>query len=348
MASTYPAQFNTYVADHEASGRLTVTYSRNPKKFPLNKYIKLTPVTKSRGYYLVMDFDTASRITDDGREFAFPDGARAPREIDNLDPHEFLEFRCQRYAYSWELGNLTIDEASWDIDNQYDDKNAQLAMTSRTKKVVDILTTAGNYDAAHTAAVTAISGVTGTWDASTTARQDIQRSLNYAVEKVMLATDSVVKHEDLQLVISPGLARRIRECQEIVDYLKGSPFALEQIKGSLSGENPNSAFGLPSHLYGVELVVEDTVVTTSRRGATRAKSFVMPDAKPVLTSRPGVLEGKYGGPEFSTVTVFIAEEMTVERFRDDQMDRLTYGRVVENFVAKMTSSISGFLFTGAV
>jgi hypothetical protein len=116
----------------------------------------------------------------------------------------------------------------------------------------------------------------------------------------------------------------------------------------LQGENPNSAFGLPSHLYGVELVVEDAVKTTSRRGATRAKSFIMPDAKPVLTSRPGGLVGKYGGPEFSTVTIFMLEEMTVERIRDDQMDRLTVGRVVENYDVVMTAPVSGFLFTGAV
>lgn len=349
MVAQYPGAYNTYVKDHESTGNLTVTYSRNARDFPLNNYVQIVPVTEPSGLYLELGFEEAARIlTTDGDEFAWPDNADAPVFKDNVDDFEFKQYRTKRRAYNWRFGNKTIDNASWDISTEYDDKKAQQAMTMRTKKVNAILTTSGNYDSSHVSAVTSISGVTGTWDASTTARMDIKKSINYAVNQIKKSTLSAVKKpSDMYLVIGPGLAAALSECQEIVDYIKGAPQALAQVKGELSGDNPNVGYDLPATLYGVNLIVEDSVVVTNRKGATAAKSFIHADATPFITSRPGTLEGKYGGPSFSTCSLYMYEEMSVERFVDEE-NRNTKGRVVEDYDALMTSSISGFLFTGAM
>ena len=54
-----------------------------------------------------------------------------------------------------------------------------------------------------------------------------------------------------------------------------------------------------------------------------------------------------GSPSFSTFTVFLKEEMTVES-KHDRDNRRHLGRVVNDFAAKTVAPITGFLFTAAV
>ena len=91
-------------------------------------------------------------------------------------------------------------------------------------------------------------------------------------------------------------------------------------------------------------MVEKTVKVTSRKGATKATSFVMEDDKAGMVSRPGGLLGTFGAPSFSTATIFMMEEMTTEVLRDEK-DRRTLLRVVENYDVVLTAPVSGFLFT---
>jgi hypothetical protein len=166
------------------------------------------------------------------------------------------------------MGNLTSENADWDIISQHSNIKARQAMTARTQLAVTALTTTANYDASHVLDVTAISGNVGSWAVSTTARQDIKRSLMTAAELILDATLSVVRPKDLRLVISSSLASKLALTQEIVDYLKGSPHALAMVKGEIEGGR-NVMYGLPNDLYGFELFVEDTRKVTSRKGATR-------------------------------------------------------------------------------
>lgn len=347
MVYTAPAVNNVFVPDFESSGKLTVDFSRNIRDFAVNQYCQIQPVTKVAGYYRKVTIEEAGRILNTNlANFKWADGASAPEYWGDVDDHTFLAYQCQRYLFGVPLGDLTIDQAAWDIRQEYATKKAQQGMTARTQLAVTGLTTTGNYDATHTADVASgITGNTGKWSASTTARQDIKRSLNYAANIILQDTLAGVDVNDLMVVISPTCARLMSESQEIVDHIKGSPEALAQIRGELPGRN--AIFGLPDKLYGFPIIVEKTVKVTSRKGATRVASYVMPDATPFMCARPGSLMGVFGAPSFSTGVFFMFEEMTTETM-NDPINRRTMLRVVENYDFKVVASVSGFLFTAAV
>lgn len=348
MVAQFPSSQNTFVKDHNATGKLVIDFSRNVNSFAVNKYCQIVPTDKVAGYYLEMTVEEAGRILNsDLSEFAWADNQDAPEDTDGTESFEFKQYISRRYKYGFRLGDRTVDQASWDIVAQHGALKAQQGMTARTQKAITLLTTSGNWDATHTSAVASISGNTGNWGASTTARQDIRRSLNFAANVILKDTLGAVDPAEMILVISPGLAKEIVETQEIQDFIKGSPAAYGSVKGDLAKQNKNIAYGLPTHLYGYELVVEKTVKVTSRKGATKATSFVLGDSTPFMVSRPGGLEGQYGSPSFSTCSIFIKEEMTVETLHDVN-NRLTRGRVVEDFDVILTANVSGFLFTSAV
>lgn len=345
MAATFPGGANTYVPSHEASNSLVVDFSRNPEKFPIAKYAQIVPVDKQVGYYLEMTVEEAGRVLDsEGANYNWPDGAEAPRGNDGTESFDFKPFITQRKAYPYNVGWLASEQAGWDVLAQNGRIYAQKAMTVRTMRTVTVATTTGNYASSHTSAVASIPSVTGKHDISTTARADIKRSLDYAADVIRRDTLSVVEPGDLIFVCSPGYARKISVCQEILDFIKGSPAAKEYLSGQLG---PNAQYGLPGVLYGYKVVIEDTVRVTSKKGATKATSYVLDDAKPFMCSRPGGLEGVYGSPSFSSLTLFAKEEMTVEQ-KSDPDNRRTKGRVVDDVSPVMTAPVSAFLFTEAV
>jgi hypothetical protein len=302
-------------------------------------------VKKIAGYYKRMTVEEAGRVRFTNlRDRVWADGQPRPEGRENLESFNFLPFTCVRYAYPFMLGDLPIDQASWDILAQHASIQARAAMTSRTQLAITALTTSGNYDATHLLDVTAITGNTGDWEDSTTARQDIKRSLITACEVILDDTLTAIDLNSLQLVINSSLAGKLSQSQEIVDYIKGSPEALAQIKGELPGEN--TFYGLPNKLYGVPLVVEATRKVTSKKGGTVAKSQILATATPFLAARPGSLEGVAGAPNFSTCVAFVQEEMSVETNRDAN-NRRTQGSVVDTVVYEMAAPASGVLFSNA-
>lgn len=346
MVAQFPSSTNVFVRDHAATGNLVVDFSRDPKKFAIASYAQIVPVEKTAGYYLEMTVEEAGRVVNnDLADFAWPDGRPAPEDYDGTESFQFKDFLSKRLKFGVTLGDKTIQQASWDIVAKHAGLKAQQAMTARTQAAITELTNASNYAASHVSAVSAISGNTGNWAASTTARQTIKRSLAHACETILDDTLGGVDLNDLQMVISTGCAKEISLSQELVDYIKGSPEALAQIRGELPNEN--AIYGLPAKLYGVPIVVEKTRKVTSRKGATRAVSNVLADATPFICSRPGGMTGMYGAPSFSTCTIFMLEEMATET-RQDLDDRLTRIRIVEDYAVVMTAPVSGFLFTGAV
>lgn len=337
-----PSASNVFVRSHDASGKMVIDFARNPKKFAVNNYVQMVPVTKMAGYYLRMTIEEAGRIVDaDLKNFDWPDGAASPEGLDALEAFGFEQYRTKRRAYPFTLGDLTIDQADWNILAQHGSIKARQAMTARTQLAVTCFTTTANYDSSHVLDVTAISGNTGNWAQSTTGRQDIKRSLQTAAELILDDTLAAIELEDLQVVISSSLASTLTQTQEIVDYIKGSPESLAQVKGELPGRNV--MYGLPNKLYGFELIVEATRKVTNKKGATRAVSPVLPKATPFMCARPGGLVGVADAPNFSTVVIFELETMTVETYKDAK-NRRTLGRVVENNVAEMVAPSSGVLF----
>jgi len=335
---------NGYVPSFEASKRLQVDFSRNPNKFALNQYIQVVPVTKDSGYYLKMDVEEAGRIVNSGLEFAWPDGAPAPSGNPNQRTFDFKLFQTQRKAYPWQLGDKGVKQSDIKIVDAHSAANAQKAITQRTVDAITMFTTTGNHDSGHVIDVSVIA--TGTWGQSTTQRGTIKKSIRTMQEQLLDDTLAAIDEEDLVLVISSGLASEISQSQEIVDYIKQSPLALEQIRGKMSGSNANAMYDLPATLYGVKLVVEKTRKVTNRRGATRAVSSVLANGTPFMTARPGSLEGQYGAPSFSGGTVFVFEDMKVETFRD-RKDRRQQGRIVDDYGFELTAPAACGMFQNA-
>lgn len=349
MTAVYPGGApNTFVPSTEATGNMVVDFSRNVDSFPLNKYIQIVPVSKSVGLYTKLGFDEGARILQTNlNNFSWPDGQDEPSDAGNTDNHEFLPYVCYRYKFGFRIGELAAEQAAWDILAKHAALKAQQAMTARTQFVSTLLTTSGNWPTANTSAVSSISGVTGKWDVSTTARMDIKRSIDYAVDTIRLATNGAVMATDFHLVMSPGCARKMAVSQEIVDFIKGSTDAREYIGNKLG---PNAQYGLPASLYGVNVVIEDTVKVTTRKGATRSASYVLGDTTPFIVSRPGGLDAPKDSnqaPNFSTACLFMYQEMVVES-KHDTDNKVHKGRVIENYDAKITAGVSGFLFTAAV
>ena len=347
MPAQFPGGTNTFAPNHRASGAMVVNFSRNPDKFALPRYTQIVPVKQDVGYYLEMTVEQAGRLTvADLADIEWPDGADAPTGVDGTESFNFKSYYCKRYAPAFVLGDRAVDQADWKIVETHSAIQAQRMMTARTQLAIAQLTTTGNYAASHTSAVASISGNTGTWAASTSARSDIKRSIYHACETILDSTLAVVEPADLQLVVSSGCAKAIALSQEIVEYLKGSPFALAQVRGEVP--NKNILYGLPEQLYGVNLVIETTRKVTSRKGAANtARSAVLADATPFMCSRPKGLVGQDGSPSFATCSIFASEEMTVETKRDPDARR-TLGRVVDIIGVVLTAPSSGFLFTSAV
>lgn len=342
--AVFPGPTNAYIPSHDATNKLVIDFARNPNKFPVNKYTQVIPVKQMTGYYLEMTVEEAGRVLhSDLRNFLWPDGMPAPEGLNGLESFVYKPFRTQRYAFPVLFGNLTTEQASWDVLAQHASIKARQAMTARTQKAITALTTTSNYSASHVKTVSSISGVSGPWDQSTTVRQDIKRSLEAACEQILDSTLAAIDLNDLILVISSGLAAKLAVTQEIVDYIKASPEALAMVKGEI----PGAMYGLPDKLYGVPLVVEATRKVTSKKGATRAVSAILPDATPFIAARPGGITGVEDAPNFSTCTCFALEEMTVETLTDTP-NRRTAARVVENYAYNVVAPASGVLFQGAV
>lgn len=344
MPLSTPGQYTTYVPSHAATNGLVIDYSRNPNTFALPEWTQYVPVDKNEGRYVKMTVEMASRILNtDGADFYWPDDGEAPTGYGNLETFSWEAYVTRRYAFPFRMGELAAEQASWDVLAHHGRYAAQRCMTWRTQSAVTLATTSGNYPTGHTSAVSSIAGVTGKWDVSTTALKDIKKSLDHGAETIFKATHGSVRPEDLMVVVSPGCAKKIATSQEIVDHIKQSPAAEKELVSTLSRAN---RFGLPMTLYGYPVVIEDAVKTTSRKGATDAKSYVLADTTPFMCSRPGGLEGIEGAPSFSSFTCFLKEEMSVES-KHDRDNRRHLGRCVDDFAVVGTSLISAFLFTAA-
>lgn len=343
MASS-PGGANTFVPSLEATGQLRIDYSRNVDSFAHNNYAKMIPVDKQVGHYLSFTSDESARITNTALDkYVWQDGAEAPLNLVEKD-HDFPTYTTRRYAYAFTLGNLSIEQAEWDVVASYSQTAASKAMTGRSAKIIAALE--GGTWTGSTATATSAGG--GKWDVSGSNDRFIKKSLNAGVQNIVKKTNGVVGPKDLVLVISPDTAGQMADGGDATDgeihsYMAQSPFALDAIGQRQQLMN----YGLPSHLYGIQVVVEDTVLVSSKPNATRSDAFALTNTNAFLLSRPQGLIGTNGSTLSSTICVFSKEELTVE-IHDDQLNRRVIGRVVDDFVPVLTGIASGYYFSAVV
>ena len=152
-------------------------------------------------------------------------------------------------------------------------------------------------------------------------------------QRILVVDDT----KDILLVVNPITARIMATSAGVRDYVKNYPAAFN----FLQGDAQFATYGLPSQLFGVQVVVDDTVRVTNRKGSTKATSFFYGDASTpaiAFVSRPGGLVGNEG-PSFSSLTIFAYEDMTVETL-DDPWNRRIRGSVTDNSATVMTSPLS--------
>jgi hypothetical protein len=345
----FPSSTNVFVPALEASGRLTIGYSRNVDRFHLPRYCRYTQTQQTVGLYMKLSAQEAARVVTQ-QDYEWPDGQPRPMHANGLESFNMLEFRCHRYDYGFTVGWLTKQQAEWPIVEQHSQIHAAKCMTARTERVLKVATNVANWQttadpdmsANHTATATALAG--GQFDLSTSTNLYIKKALDKVAALINLDTLGTVESSQLHVIINPNQARLWAEAPEIHEYIKGSYHAKEEIT---EGLQPNNKYGLPSSIYGYPIVVENCVKVSSRKGAANTKVFAMPDQQVLIVARPGGLEGVYGAPDFSTLTMFYhGSEMELETF-DMPIDRLTSGHVTENCAEILTSPISGYLITAS-
>lgn len=327
---------NTYVPSTNAlaTGALQVEFTRAVNTFPITKYAQIVPVNQMTGYYLRLDSDDNVRITDINA-FQWPLGNDRP--VGSTNQHDFVQFACQRFAYPFYIPNETVKQAAWDVVAQHARAKAQLAMTGRCIRAATALTTSATFNAVgnYYATGNAISG--GAWTTSTS--NIIQKGIQVALQRIALTTGGAVRPEaDVMMVISPTVANLLSQTTEVQAYVKNYPAALPFLQGS----DTFARYGLPPNLFGVQVVVDDSVRVTTRKGASSTtRSFIYGNSA-VFVSRPGGLVGVEGSTSFSTVQVMAFEDMTVENW-DDPKDRRIEGRVIDNSTVEVVAPVSGVL-----
>lgn len=353
MSQRYLSGTNGFVP--EATGQV-ISFVRDPASFKINNYVQNIMAPAPVGLYAVLDRDRPARVVSDA-EFTWEDGDERPMGRANIGRFQWVEFRCYRRDYAFALGNQAVETAKGWKPLMYEAGSAaQQAMTNRTNRIVSMLDTAANWPAANTAAANTLNGGFGKFD---TASGDVT-SVNYlaikrcilgAMQVINLQTNGLVQPADLVMVVSPGLAVKMAETSEIHDYLARSPFAMAQLRGE--EPNVNQAWGLPSILYGIRIIVEDAVRvstrpnavldTTSTTGGTGTRLYAKSDDTAVIISQKGGLDGAYGAPSFSTVQCyFYKHELQVQTFQDARNERVD-GHVVEQFAEKLAAPSAGYL-----
>lgn len=352
----FPSGSNTYVPSFDATGQLVVSFSRNPKDFPLNKYITITPVKKSSGYYLKLNAEQAARVTyNDLKDHVWHDGNDAPHGEHNNEKFEWASFNTTRYVFPFRLGYKAVDQADWKIVASYSAMNAQQAMTARTVKVWDKLlaaSTAGDITSVECDASNSYTdgkglnqGDSGDLSQGTIAGPVFKKALNAVSRKINKDTLGACGPKDMCIIMNPTAADAISRSKELHTYLKESPIALAQVRGD--SESINGKYGLPDKLYGYDIIVEDVVKVTNKKGASKVAGYVLGDEDIFVLARPGELVGFEGSPSYSTAHIFAYEEMTVEQ-KDDPDNRRINARIVEDYGVEIVAPVTAFHFKNSL
>jgi hypothetical protein len=324
----------TSVKIPEATGDLWVEFSRNPAKFNVNQYVQWVPDSDNVGYFAELDTDEAVRVLND-EDYQWPDGTDRPRG--DQRGLRWIKYLTERKAYDFWLGQKTIKAAKFDVVSSHARMAATKAMTARTYKAVQLITTAGNWPTGSKAATVdaLLSGSGLNWIASTTSQLNIQKSFHTVIEAILKNTGGVVGIDDIQCTIGPDIAHQMARTAEIRAYLVNH----EQAIAAMGDQGMLPAYNLPRKLYGVNMVVEDAVRVTTRKGVSQTRDFMMGN-NAVFSSRVGGLIGT-PGPNFSTIVGFVHEDMTVET-ETDSWNRRIMGSVVDDLDVVLAAPISGY------
>jgi len=341
----YPGGSNTYIPVWEATG-LIIKYTKTPQYFRINRYVKDMKVPKDQGYYLTLSGDDPYRVLN-VNDYLWEDSTDAPGGRQERQGFGFQPYRTARYCFPFSLGQKSVDQAEWPIVAEHAAMAAAKAMTVRTMLMEQIAVTTGNWTGTWG---TNFGAVSASWSASTTTLNTIQKDINTAMIAIEQATGGIVSDEEaLHITLNPTLGRGISVSGEYKTYIQGSPDALAAITDQ---RNPNRKYGLAPFLYGLGLVVENSIVVTTPKSGnvpsppSQSRSYIWPTANVMISSKPsGLTASDTQTLDFSTFAMRFYEQMTTEQ-KSDPDNRRTVGRVVEDYVVTLQAPQTGYLFTG--
>lgn len=344
-----PGGSNTFIRDWNATGKLQYEFTRNPKSFPMNQWCAIKSVKKTAGYWKRIKSEVAARVVSKN-DFAWARGADMPANPLQLESFAWAPYLTERLTYQFGLDYDAIDQAESDIVAEHARINAQTAMTVREYQLGTVATTAGNWTSisgqARTDTATNLGG--GQWKDSSATNQYILKTFNAVRISVNKATVGVIgSDKGLVCVVNPTGAKHIRESPEVIDFIKQQASSGEMLKGTAFFQK----WGLPEYLYGVKMVVEDTVRISTRPGLTPTSGYILADTVAIfatvteeLGKGDGNLKAADASPIFDTFTLFVYEDMTVESI-DEPKHRRKMSRIVDDWDLQLTLPESGYYVT---
>jgi hypothetical protein len=362
-ATTYPqavsyspiAPYNVFIPgyDGEARARLLVEYTLNPKKFALNEYVTILPVTLPAGYYRkVMPTDYVRVPYSDGRNMRWVDGQPSgalynreqSRRFTNI-PYELLRVKQDR-----NIGWLTQQFSPYDELKGTQNMLASIMMTFRAVQCVNTALNTSFYDATrHVATASALGG--GFWSQGTPAQPYFKTALDNIRDVIMQDSIGMVDVDYLRIVLSPTAASAISRSQEIRVFLSEQAGSLDV----LTGDKPDAlkTWSLPKKYNGFDICVEKAVYvpTLITDNATTAldgtPQYVMPYNSAFVCARPGSLVSEDGGVNFSTIQLLELKGQAFKVFMKDlgEQEQYTYVRVEDFFLPIVAAPETGFVIT---
>jgi hypothetical protein len=354
FTTAFPGPMNVYIPAFggTAQAKLIVSYARDPKKFAVNKLAQRTPTSTLAGNWLTLRPEVLARVLNDPNEVVWVDGQPSPTGNHNQQDFRGTPYVCVRRARPAYVGWQTRDQAVWDIQDTQLQVLAHQMMTQRAFAFYNVAMSSTNHLASHVKTATAWSNIGGTggfWSAGTVTNPIIQRTLLNIGNQIRKDTMDAVSYQDLTLVVTPPVAIGMATSQEIHDYLARSPFALAQVKGDAPSQN--GQWGLPDKIYGMDLVVDGTLRTTSGRltvPGTTVDIQSADDNSACVIATPGSLPDNVGqvNSAFSSMHMFVynGEEM-VTTTQDEPWNMRTLLRVHETYDMKLVAPETAALIT---
>lgn len=304
MATGQPSYTNTFIAGFSAemTEKLIVDFGRNYMKAPVFMLAGTTTTDLPQGYFNRQKPEAQARLIDDPAGFEWPDNTPNPFQENNRREFDYVQWNAKRYVYNTTVGDMELEYAAWDVKNQIVNDLGNQAVLNRMKQFYSLLNTSGNYLSGLTDTATNYGG--GFWSAGSSSNRYIEKTIQSVIIAMDKASVNGINPEDLFLVVTPTVAMAMARSQEIADGLFRTTDYKEHLQYDL-WKGQLSRYGLPPVLYGVNLVVDSWVKTTSRVGATVASTYTADTNSAYFVMKPGGIKSFSGGKSFGSVEFFV-------------------------------------------
>lgn len=364
ITTNFPGPYNVFIPafDGKATANLIVSYARKPDKFAVTKLTQRTPVNFLSGYWLTLRPEVLARIMADPNETIWQDGSPAPTGSYNQQDFRATQYTCLRRARPAYIGWQTREQAAFPVQDTQLQVLGHQMITQRAYAFYQLAMNSANYLLGPSNAASTIGSHVGTatfWSsvyagvagggggssgggffyAGTSTNPIIMRAIMNVANQITMDSMAAVAYTDLTMALTPPAAIGMATSAEIHDYLARNPLALAQVRGD--SKSQNGQWGLPDMLYGMRVVIDPTLQTTSGRlvvpGTTQ---YIEGSNSALIMATPGDLPDNVGqiSSSFSSFHFFFyrGEEM-VTKTLDEPINERTMLRVQETWSVNMVS-----------